>query len=466
MFSVRFLLNVLFALSCVVSFVWAIPTQFENIKVLRVIDVDSAIAREDVGIRAKNIDTKAANEYYFHLPAILAQNTASISAFLRKQKTELEVILEERDALTDMNVYKVILNEPVKPQDDILIGLKIAYIHNIKPMPTKLPQVARQHTVYAFNSYFLSPYYTKETKTTLQTPSKNIASHKGAQGKSSASNNKVVYGPYSDVAPLSFDIATCHFENTKPLITITSLQRDVEVSHWGKNLAVEEHYALRNDGSLLDSDFNRVQYQITAHLHEQTNVLKGLSFDLPASARDPYFRDEVGNVSTSNFRNEDKKSVLEIRPRYPLFGGWNYTWYQGFNADLGSYVHKAKSGKYVLNINFVENVKEMIVDKAIIRVVLPEGSTNVKITTPFAVDSELITSHFTYFDSTGRTMVILEKSNVVKEHELPIQIEYEYSSFRLLQKPLVVTSAIFILFFVSIILNQMTFKIGKEEVNV
>lgn len=96
---------------------------------------------------------------------------------------------------------------------------------------------------------------------------------------------------------------------------------------------------------------------------------------MPASARDPYFRDEVGNVSTSNFRNEDKKSVLEIRPRYPLFGGWNYTWYQGFNADLGSYVHKAKSGKYVLNINFVENVKEMIVDKAVIRVVLPEGST-------------------------------------------------------------------------------------------
>ncbi|KAL0145580.1 Ribophorin I [Mucor lusitanicus] len=463
MISVRFLLNALFALSCVVSVAWAIPTQFENIKVLRVIDVDSAIAREDVGIRAKNIDTKAASAYYFHLPAILAQNTASISAFLRKQKTELEVELDEYDDLTDMNVYKVTLNEPVQPQEDILIGLKIAYIHNVKPMPTKLPQVARQHTVYAFNSYLLSPYFTKETKTTLQTPSKNIASHKGAQGKVSVNNNKVIYGPYADIAPFSFDIATCHFENTKPMITITSLQRDIEVSHWGKNLAVEEHYALRNDGALLDADFNRVQYQVTGHLHDQTNVLKGLSFDLPVSARDPYFRDEVGNVSTSNFRNENKKSVLEIRPRYPLFGGWNYTWYQGFNADLGSYVHKAKSGKYVLNINFVENVKDMTIDKAVVRVILPEGSTNVKVTTPFNVDSEAITSHFTYFDSTGRTMVILEKNSVVREHELPIQIEYEYSSFRLLQKPLVVSSALFALFFVSIILNKMTFKIGKQE---
>lgn len=48
--------------------------------------------------------------------------------------------------------------------------------------------------------------------------------------------------------------------------------------------------------------------------------------------------------------------------------------------------------------------------------------SNVKVTTPFNVDSESVTSHFTYFDSTGRTMVILEKSNVVKEHELPIQV--------------------------------------------
>ncbi|KAI8647550.1 Ribophorin I [Parasitella parasitica] len=422
MFSVRFLFNVFFALGCAISCVWAIPTQFENSKVLRVIDVDSAIAREDIGIRAKNIDTKDANAYYFHLPAVLAKNTATIFAFLRKQKTELDVSLEEWDALTDMNVYKVSLHEPVKPEEDVLIGLKIAYIHNIKPMPAKLPQISRQHTVYAFNSYFLSPYHTKETKTTLQTPTSNIASHKGAQGKSSVSKNKVIYGPYSDVAPFSFDIATCHFENLKPLITITSLQREIEVSHWGKNLAVEEHYALRNDGSILESDFNRVQYQITGHLHDQTNVLKGLSFDLPASAHDPYFRDEVGNVSTSNFRNAGKKSVLEIRPRYPIFGGWNYTWYQGFNADLGSYVHKTKNGKYVLNINFVENVKSMIVDKAVVRVVLPEGSTNVKLTAPFDMDSESIASHFTYFDSTGRTMIILEKSNVVREHELPIQV--------------------------------------------
>lgn len=49
--------------------------------------------------------------------------------------------------------------------------------------------------------------------------------------------------------PLSFGVATCHFENLQPILTVPSLRRDIEVSHWGKNLAVEEHYSLRNDGA-------------------------------------------------------------------------------------------------------------------------------------------------------------------------------------------------------------------------
>lgn len=67
-----------------------------------------------------------------------------------------------------MNVYKVTLNEAIQPQQDLLLGIKVTYTHIVKPMPAKLPQVAKQHTVYAFNSYFLSPYLSKEVKTTLQ----------------------------------------------------------------------------------------------------------------------------------------------------------------------------------------------------------------------------------------------------------------------------------------------------------
>ncbi|KAI8971840.1 Ribophorin I [Mycotypha africana] len=460
--SVRSLLSFAFALSCLVSFAFAnYPVQFENSKVIRVLDVNNAIVREDTGIRAKNIDDKPATEYYIYNPTNVETHTASISAYMKKTKTELEVIKLEYIREAELHIYKVVLNEPVQPGDDILLGIKSVYTHLINPVPATLPQIARQHTLYGFNSYFFSPYHTKEQKTTLY---KNVIHHSGAQDKTSAKDNgKIVYGPYIDTQPFSFEYATCHFENSHPFITVTSLRRDIEVSHWGNILAVEEHYAIRNDGAGLDSNFNRGQYMLTGHIHEHTNVLKELEFDLPVSAHDTYYRDEVGNVSTSHFRVEKKKAILELKPRYPLFGGWNYTWHHGYNAALGSYLHKSDSGKYILNVDFVESVKDKSIDKAIVRVIFPEGAKNVKVNTPFDIDSQAITSYSTYFDSTGRIMVVLEKNNLVKEHELPIQIEYDYSVVNLLQKPFVASIGFFVLFSISIVLNRMSFVINSQK---
>ena len=111
-------------------------------------------------------------------------------------------------------------------------------------------------------------------------------------------------------------------------------------------------------------------------VHGQTNVLKELTFQLPAQARDVYYRDDIGNVSTSHFRNDLESSLLEITPRFPLFGGWNYTWFHGYNVDLAKFDRYSKEqNEYILNVNFVENVSDMTIDKAIVRIVLPEGAT-------------------------------------------------------------------------------------------
>lgn len=123
----------------------------------------------------------------------------------------------------------------------------------------------------------------------------------------------------------------------------------------------------------LKGQFSRLEFQQSVYAHPQTNVLKSLVFTLPTGARDPYYRDEVGNVSTSNFRTNARKSTLELRPRYPLFGGWNYTWYHGYNVPLQNFL-KTKGEKYILNVPFLETIKNATVDKAIVKVVLPEGA--------------------------------------------------------------------------------------------
>ena len=51
-----------------------------------------------------------------------------------------------------------------------------------------------------------------------------------------------------------------HYENNSPFLSISSITRTIEVSHWG-NIAVEETIDLRHTGAYLKGPFSRYDYQ-------------------------------------------------------------------------------------------------------------------------------------------------------------------------------------------------------------
>lgn len=60
---------------------------------------------------------------------------------------------------------------------------------------------------------------------------------------------------------------------------------------------------------------------------------------LPAAAQDVYYRDEIGNVSTSHLLVLDDSVEMEIRPRFPLFGGWKTHYIVGYNLPSYEYLY-------------------------------------------------------------------------------------------------------------------------------
>ena len=56
------------------------------------------------------------------------------------------------------------------------------------------------------------------------------------------------------------DTMKIHYENNTPFLTISSITRTIEVSHWG-NIAVEETIDLRHTGAILKGPFSRYDYQ-------------------------------------------------------------------------------------------------------------------------------------------------------------------------------------------------------------
>ncbi|CAN0521530.1 unnamed protein product, partial [Ectocarpus sp. 8 AP-2014] len=46
---------------------------------------------------------------------------------------------------------------------------------------------------------------------------------------------------------------------------------------------------------------------------------------------DIYYRDNIGNISTSTVRHNVGGVELSVLSRFPMYGGWKNAWYQGYN---------------------------------------------------------------------------------------------------------------------------------------
>ena len=70
---------------------------------------------------------------------------------------------------------------------------------------------------------------------------------------------------------------------------------------------------------------------------------------------------------------EDSVEV-ELRPRFPLFGGWKTHYLLGYNVPSYEYLF-SKGDNFVLNMRLLDHVfDDMLVEDFTLRIILPEGS--------------------------------------------------------------------------------------------
>ena len=73
--------------------------------------------------------------------------------------------------------------------------------------------------------------------------------------------------------------------------------------------------------------------------------------------------------------------------------------------------------KFILKMRFVDHVfDDQVVDSMTLKVVLPEGSRDIKLVPPYEVDRKPIQMHYTYLDTTGRPVVVAEKKQLTEGH--------------------------------------------------
>ena len=66
-------------------------------------------------------------------------------------------------------------------------------------------------------------------------------------------------------------------------------------------------------GAILKGSYSRFDYQRIPN--SGISSVKSYKTLLPAAASDVYYRDEIGNISTSHLRPDEEFVELELRPR-------------------------------------------------------------------------------------------------------------------------------------------------------
>lgn len=328
------------------------------------------------------------------------------------------------------------------PSSEITLGISYSLLSSIRPRPATIPQNGKQYLTYSFSAFVPSAYRTDMQKTKLKFPTTDVPDYTTTSGIKSDSGadperkgSTYTYGPYNTakVAPGTEHPITVRYEFTKPVIAASLMERDLEVSHWGGNLATEERYWLRNNGSQLEKQFSRVDWTLSSYQKLPTSAVREITYPLQPGSVDPYFIDDIGNVSTSRFRPGNGKGPanLELKPRYPVFGGWNYSFRVGWNNELSSSLRRATAtgaDSYVLKVPFLEGFKVpegVQYEHVVLRIILPEGARNVNFEiVEGATSSGLpganhivarLSSMKTYMDTLGRTVLTLEVDSVTDE---------------------------------------------------
>eukprot|EP00835_Amoeboradix_gromovi_P005581 NODE_538_length_6985_cov_0.287892.p2 type:complete len:429 gc:universal NODE_538_length_6985_cov_0.287892:5187-6473(+) len=286
------------------------------------------------------------------------------------------------------------------------------------------------------------------------------------------------------------------FENSKYGPVIEQYTRKVYVEQYAGVLNVFNSYILTNKGSKLDY-FNRADYMRQRQQVDKIPVVQDILFTVPGGAQQPWVRDEVGNITTSNFRNgraqridlesgkaiTSKSSSLRIKPRYPVFGGWKFDFGFGYFESSASHmltgtyeelykllkkpveIEKTNTNSpnyFYVSFNLGDFPKSLTTEKFKLEIVLPEGAHHIHVQAN--VDSIMIDQirEFSYFDAMGRRKLIMTMSYV--QQDQIIKVLYAQSPFDLkFRKLLTVSLGLLGLFTTIIAISRidLSLKINK-----
>ncbi|KAK8681509.1 hypothetical protein V6N13_053911 [Hibiscus sabdariffa] len=435
-------------------------------KVDRRVYLTSHIVRISSTLKVENAGPETVSEVLLAFPEQQAKNMAYLMATPHEGKGKVKnpvvalpvEVVNPKDMPPALTFFSVSLPKGLAEGGSFTFDVLAVFTHALRPIPEQITQADIQLVLFQDSAYYLSPYAVKAQSLTVKLPDSRIESYTKLES-TKIHGSEIKYGPYENLPAFSYSPIAVHFESNQPFAVAQELVREIEISHWG-NVQVTEHYKLVHGGAQSKGEFSRLDFQARPNVRG-ASAFRYLVANLPPRAHSVYYRDEIGNISTSHLRGDSKKTELLIEPRYPMFGGWRTAFTIGYGLPLQDFLYESE-GKRFLNITYSSPMVELVIDTLIVKVVLPEGSSDISVAAPFHIEQWQETK-ISHLDIDGRPVIVLKKTNVVPEHNQYFQVYYRFNKLSMLREPLMLISGFFFFFVACIVYMHADISISKSS---
>lgn len=405
-----------------------------NNRVVRVFDMDKYNTKQITTIEFVNDSEQDIDSYTLLVDNNFIKNLVYIEAKIGNEKQSMTKI-ETKESFSDKYTgFLVKFKDPLKKKDEGKLTVLEEYINRKRPFPNtmKITDIPKIRVID--DAYYPTIYLTKKMKSTFEIGTSATIIKATEMDLGEIRGRSIRYGFFKDVEPLTSYQIVIYVDYDDSLPIFTSASRTIFLSHWGP-VSIEEEYRLQNRIPDLEGEFGRLDFS----QWKTKFAINELQWELPKDTYDLYYTDEIGNITTSSAYRTKNNVVLKINPRFPVLGGWKTYWKQGYSLPKDNYIFESDviPGQYIAQFNLSHPFDDIAAEEFTIKVVFPEGATDIKYSLPFEVDLISEDTIYQYLDMKGGSKVIIfKKKNIMeKYHNEKITVTFKLSTFEIYFKP-------------------------------
>lgn len=427
-----------------------------NIMVKKIVDISHQFVKIDYYIELENRGLEPITYFFYILESGFERNLSFIEARqlpykMKSNVSNVKFVNDQRECLVRVEFDEDLLSEQITA-----IELETIYTQVMEFYPARIKQTQTQLVLYKGNLHFYSPYTIFKEITDVIHKAMHIESYTRIEPMN-VSPMRIQYGPFENVPAFSFRRITVHFQSSSIFFVVTQLVRTIEVSHWGY-ISVEETIDLEHKGAIVEGE-------IRTPVTQESRAPGGFSFKttLPSLATDIYYRDDIGNISTSHVNVYNEAVILHVVLRYPLFGGWRIRYTIGYNVPSYKYLYEHLD-YYALSMPFIDDIfYGMIIEQVTLKVILLEGSQDPIFYPPFPTELLTHSHHYSSIDTVGRPLITAKATNLVEKHIQDFILYFRCHPSTALLKPLTLSLAFACLFLLIIASVRLDFSFTRNE---